>query len=681
MTVAGLILSSALVFTDVAGRPRDAVPDAAPCCITGVVTFVSYTVRNSGVVAAVDDVNGPAIWFAGEINNEVVSVVEEADSVSPGDCVEISGFSSRLGFAPGVTAQRIRRLAKVELPPAPLRRLGEFDFGARDNQRAKMEGVLVNATESGERTHLVCMTLDGEFTANVPSSFVEWAKSVDATLRIEGVATSRFNIRGEFIGVQMEVPSASGVVVVEPPPADPFSEPLSPLDAVMPYSPQGVDLHRRHVRGTVTYAKKGDYIWLQAGESSLKVRTSDTGFARWDEVDAVGFFAMEEGLGLLRAASIRPTGKKVEVVPRAVSYPEFRGYMFTQKGKYCDFNGRFVSFRGNVLSIVADESETFMSVDVEGQGDIVAVRVAGGFSGLSTADVAWRPQVTVTGVMELRHGAMPPDGQLPSIEGWTVRVSSADDVAIVHDGAWKTHESSRNLAVVGWVVLVFAVLVFVALAVNFVQMRIERRRLDILANERKRMAADLHDTLEQHLAGARMMLNSAVAFTPDVPETVRSAVVNANELLAHAKSEMRARIFDMRNDVLFTQGPEKVLKSIAERISAGNLVKVRTRLAGLPQHLAESVFSEMVFIVQEAITNAVKHGHAKTVVLASDSSSRGFTLRIANDGELFDPGSALGPEAGHYGLSGMRERAKRAGIGLSFVRDSRFMVVVLDVPD
>ena len=136
----------------------------------------------------------------------------------------------------------------------------------------------------------------------------------------------------------------------------------------------------------------------------------------------------------------------------------------------------------------------------------------------------------------------------------------------------------------------------------------------------------------------------------------------------------------MRNDVLFTQGPEKVLKSIAERISAGNLVKVRTRLAGLPQHLAESVFSEMVFIVQEAITNAVKHGHAMTVVLASDSSSRGFTLRIANDGEPFDPGTALGPEAGHYGLSGMRERAKRAGIGLSFVRDSRFMVVVLDVP-
>ena len=680
MTAIGLLLSSVLVFSDVAGHPRDAVPDVTPCCLTGVVTFVSSTVRNSGVIASAEDVNGPAVWFSGENNNELVSKIEGADRLEPGDLVEIEGASSRLGFAPGVTARRIRKLGTAELPPAPLRTLKEFDCGTRDNMRAKLEGVLVSAKESNGRAHLVCMTPDGEFTANVPSSSVDWQRSIDATLRLEGVATSRFNIRGEFIGVQLEVPFTSGIVAVEPPPEDPFSAPLSPLNAVMPYSPQGASLHRRHVRGIVTYAKRGEYLWLQSGEGCLKVRTSDGGFARGDEVEAVGFFAMEDGLGLLRAANVRPTGRRGEIEPQRVGCLEFRGYVFSQKGMYCDFNGRFVRFSGTVLSIVAEGDETLMSVDVDGQGDIAVVRVAGGFPGLSAADVAWKPQVKVTGVMELQQGEILPDMQLPSVEGWTVRVSSPADVEIVHDGAWKAHESSRNLAAALWVLLAFAAMVLVALAVNFVQMRIEKRRLNILSNERKRMAADLHDTLEQHLAGARMLLNSAVAFTPDVPDAVRSAVANANELLAHAKSEMRARIFDMRNDVLFTQGPEKVLKSIAEKISSGKLITVRVRLAGLPQHLAESVFSEMVFIVQEAITNAIKHGHAKTVVLASDSSESGFTLRIANDGEPFDPDKALGPEAGHYGLSGMRERAKRAGIKLSFVRASRLMVVVLDVP-
>ncbi len=680
MALASFLLSTTLVFSDVAGHPRDAVPDVTPCCLTGVVTFVSSTVRNSGVIASPGEPNGPAVWFSGENNNELVAQIEGADRLAPGDRVEIEGASSRLGFAPGVTARRIRKLGTAELPSAPLRTLKEFNYGVRDNQRAKLEGVLVSVKESNGRAHLVCMTPDGEFTANVPSSSVDWQRSVDATLRLEGVATSRFNIRGEFIGVQMEVPFTSGIVAVVPPPVDPFSAALSPLNAVMPYSPQGASLHRRHVRGVVTYVKEGEYIWLRDESGNLKVRTDDRGVSRWDEVEAVGFFAMEDGLGILRGASVRPTGKREVLEPQPVSYLEFGGYVFLPEGAYRNYNGAYVKFSGRVLSIVEDGAGVQMSVDVNGHGEIALVCVDGGFPGHSPADVAWKPQVEVTGVMELRQGEIVPNMQLPSIEGWTVRASSAADVEIVHDSAWKSHEASRNLAVVTSVLLAFGALVLVALAINFVQMRIERRRLDILSNERKRMAADLHDTLEQHLAGARMLLNSAVAFTPDVPEAVRSAVANANELLAHAKSEMRARIFDMRNDVLYTQGPEKVLKAIAEKISSGKLATVRTRLAGLPQHLAESVFSEMVFIVQEAITNAIKHGHAKTVVMASDSSGRGFTLRIANDGEPFDPDSVLGPEAGHYGLSGMRERAKRAGIKLSFVRDSRLMVVVLDVP-
>ena len=679
MIVAGLLLSSTLVFSDVAGKTRDAVPDSAPCCLTGVVTFVSSRVGNSGVLASVDDANGPAIWFAGENNDRLVAELIGADILCAGDLVEIEGTSSRLGFAPGVTARRIRRLGAAELPRAPLRRLSEFALGVRDNQRAMVEGVLVSATESDGRAHLVLVTPDGEFTANASATAIDWQRTVDATLRLEGVATSRFNIRGEFIGVQLEVTFDSGVFVVETPPADPFSAPLSPLNAVMPYSPAGASLHRRHVRGVVAYVKSGDYVWLQSDDGCLKVRTTDTGFSRGDEAEAIGFFDMDGGLGSLRAATLRPTGRTVSLEPLKVGYLEFRQYTFLPTGSYRDYNGRLVQFSGRVLSIVDNGDEVCMVVDVGGEGDAVTVCIDGGFAGLSPADVAWKPQVSVTGVMELQQGDIVPDEQLPSIEGWVVRVASAADFEVVHDAAWKEHEASRSVAILAWVVVAVAALVLAALLVNFVQMRIERRRLEILSNERKRMAADLHDTLEQHLAGARMLLNSAVTFTPNVPETVRTAVANANELLAHAKSEMRARIFDMRNDVLFTQGPERVLKSIAEKISSGRLVAVRTHFAGLPPHLAESVFSEMVFIVQEAITNAIKHGHAKTIVLASDPSENGFTLRIANDGDPFDPDSVLGPEAGHYGLSGMRERAKRAGIGLSFVRDARMMIVVLDV--
>ena len=85
--------------------------------------------------------------------------------------------------------------------------------------------------------------------------------------------------------------------------------------------------------------------------------------------------------------------------------------------------------------------------------------------------------------------------------------------------------------------------------------------------------------------------------------------------------------------------------------------------------------------VSEAVTNAIKHGRATRLVLTSDTlpTADGFALRIINNGTPFDPNRALGPEAGHYGLSGMRERARRNGIEISWFSSSRITSVRLEV--
>jgi signal transduction histidine kinase len=299
--------------------------------------------------------------------------------------------------------------------------------------------------------------------------------------------------------------------------------------------------------------------------------------------------------------------------------------------------------------------------------------------GLSADDISWDPSVSVTGVLELEENPEELQGQLPAIGGWTIRVASAADVSVERDAAWRAHCAAQ----VGWCVLAgIVVALVIALAAGVVlllRFRSQKRALALLTDERKRMAADLHDTLEQQLASVRMVLNAAVSFTPNVPEKVAQAVTEANGLLAHAKSEMRARILNMRSDTLFTQGPAKVFAELARKFARSGVVSVRTRFRGLPDHLAESVFSEVVFIVGEAITNAVKHGKCRTIVLTSDPSPNGFTLSVANDGEPFDPAHALGPEAGHFGLTGMRERAKRADIALSFVHEGRWMILRLAV--
>lgn len=106
-------------------------------------------------------------------------------------------------------------------------------------------------------------------------------------------------------------------------------------------------------------------------------------------------------------------------------------------------------------------------------------------------------------------------------------------------------------------------------------------------------------------------------------------------------------------------------------------------MRGLPNHLAGAVFSDLIGIVQEATTNALKHGNAKNIVLVSDplagSGERGFLLRVFNDGKPFDAATALGPESGHFGLAGMRERAKRNGMKISWGIEGRWSSVRVEV--
>ena len=74
-------------------------------------------------------------------------------------------------------------------------------------------------------------------------------------------------------------------------------------------------------------------------------------------------------------------------------------------------------------------------------------------------------------------------------------------------------------------------------------------------------------------------------------------------------------------------------------------------------------------MVQEAVSNAVKHGRARRIAIVSDPlPGGGFALSVLNDGAPFDAATALGPETGHFGISGMRARAARSGFALSFAR-------------
>ena len=206
---------------------------------------------------------------------------------------------------------------------------------------------------------------------------------------------------------------------------------------------------------------------------------------------------------------------------------------------------------------------------------------------------------------------------------------------------------------------------FVALFILWIRAARKARALKILTEERRRMAGELHDTLEQHLAGAKILIAGAMR-VKEMPPKSAALLAQAAEVLANAKVEVRDAVTGLRESESARTLDEALAELVAGLRKTG--LDVRMKRIGAEPEIHAAARHDVVAVAREAATNAVKHGGAKTVVFAAD----GNVLRVLNDGAKFDAAKALGPETGHFGLSGMRERAARSGFRLEFIDEGRW---------
>ncbi len=258
------------------------------------------------------------------------------------------------------------------------------------------------------------------------------------------------------------------------------------------------------------------------------------------------------------------------------------------------------------------------------------------------------------------------------------RVDSLLEVEKAEDIVFRRSKTALRVLLVASILLV-AVLACISagLLVLWLRVRREKREAEVVAAERRRMAADLHDTIEQHLAGANLLAASVMQLE-ETPESVRDALKNLMALLANAKLEVRSAVLNLRSVGGETQTLGESIVRMAESLAKTG-VRTRHLLRGLPESVSEGERQDILLILHEAATNAVKHGHAGTIVFTCDPrEDGGFVLRLLNDGMPFKIDRALGPETGHYGLSGMRERALRNRLSLSWGERERWSYVQIE---
>jgi signal transduction histidine kinase len=196
------------------------------------------------------------------------------------------------------------------------------------------------------------------------------------------------------------------------------------------------------------------------------------------------------------------------------------------------------------------------------------------------------------------------------------------------------------------------------------QMLLIRQKIQhgAVLEERNRIARELHDTLEQELAGITMQLDLAVDCFRQAPPVAFHALDAARSMSRHSMMEARRSVWDLRCDLLEQGDLPSALGQIVRPLVPGGEAKIEVNVSGTPARLPGQVEMNLLRIGQEAVANAIKHGHAATIQIELQYSPEKVVLRVRDDGCGFN--SELSGSAGHFGMLDMRERAVSLGCQL-----------------
>ena len=211
----------------------------------------------------------------------------------------------------------------------------------------------------------------------------------------------------------------------------------------------------------------------------------------------------------------------------------------------------------------------------------------------------------------------------------------------------------------GVLFVVLAVLLFVRLRLRALASRMNMRFEERLA-ERTRIAQELHDTLLQGFMSASMQLHVADDRLPE-DSPAKPMLGRVLQLMGRVIDEGRNTVRGLRSPEIVRQNLEEEFSRIQNDLAISAQSEFRVIVEGAPRQLRPVVHDEIYFIGREALANAFRHSGAAEVVVEIEYSSSHLRVLVRDDGRGMDPQVVSSGRDGHWGLSGMRERAERIG--------------------
>ncbi|MFI1417737.1 GAF domain-containing sensor histidine kinase [Streptomyces sp. NPDC020731] len=187
----------------------------------------------------------------------------------------------------------------------------------------------------------------------------------------------------------------------------------------------------------------------------------------------------------------------------------------------------------------------------------------------------------------------------------------------------------------------------------------ERSRELTIAEERSRLAHELHDAVSQKLFSLRLTAQAAARLVDRDPSRAKGELQQVAALAAEAADELRAAVVELRPAALDEDGLVATLRTqiqVLDRAHTARVTFTGHGVRALPAAQEEAVLR----VAQEALHNALRHSGGDHVDVTLDRRGGGAVLRVSDDGGGFDP--RIVRRAGrHLGLVSMRDRASGVG--------------------
>ncbi|MEZ0387589.1 MAG: sensor histidine kinase [Verrucomicrobium sp.] len=573
--------------------------------------------------------------------------VPEGSATTPpmGTRLRVEGVTDPGGFLPIIQVRKLTALSEGTPPPPRHIDAADLYSPSLDCQWVEIAAVMTGV-ESHDRSLVLTAEISG-WTVRLllppgEESLKRAAQLMQRPVTIRAVVGSVFNSQRQLAGRHFFVSSFDQIIPSEL--SAPEGEPgLRAVNELLRHD--STSLTRVRVRGIVTH-RANDGLYLRGEGGSVFVHAADANLPPGTRVEAEGFAAVAPFRPVLRATRITALSAGIPPPPQVLDLTE------KQLGP-------------QQAELVTVDAVVQAQRDGLNHESVLQCRTADWFfEAILPARTDPYPRfvpetrVRLTGICELTTTRPLPFSE--NADGFRLHLRDGSDIAIVRHPPWWTLQrllwalgilGAAALVSLGWAALLRR---RVEEQTQIIGSQIER---SAVKDERERIARELHDTIEQELAGLSIQLRNARQRIATTPEQAGQSLALAEMMLRHCREEARTSIRDLRSTALELRGLKGAFEEMLTPVATEAGAHFHLDVEGQPYHLAGPSEIHLLRIAHEAVANAARHASPRVIRVRLEFTAESVTLEVKDDGRGFDT-SAPAPR-GHFGVLGIRERVNK----------------------